>query len=134
MKVPSDISGRPARSLLFTKDQPSDKSFNHIPFLNFNTAPSPVSPVKQPVDDPVEGDDTYIHEAVDDMDTIKRGVVSSLSDVDEQVIHMEITKLPEDAAASIISNTENQTAKEINIAPEETVKRRHIRMDISDEL
>lgn len=139
LEVPSDVGGRPARSLLSKPDnymsstQHTDKSFSYIPFLNFNNIPSLVSPAIEPVDEPVDGDKTYAHDPIDDLVTVKRSVVSTENGLDEKVIHMEITKLPDELSATEAGNAVNKTQKDTHIPKEDAVRHRHITMEQNDD-
>lgn len=141
MKAPTEVGGRPARSLLSKAEeymQPAPhthKSFNHIPFVNYNNMPSLVSPAKQLIDEPIDGEREYAHDPIDDMVNMKRGVVSSsFGDVDEKVIHMEITKLPDTPSTATVDHVNKTAGGEKNIVAEDAMRQRHSQMDLGDEL
>lgn len=120
VSVTSNMAGRPARSLLMTTDKPATTS-NYLPFLNFINEPRSL---KEPVDEPIDGLDPYSHDQAAPMDSFKQGVVSSPRGVEENTIHLEITKAPE-----VVNLTEHESSP-----PDNGFKHRHIRMDMEDEL
>lgn len=124
-------SGRMSRNLLSKSDEFTSAAEDHsplsyIPFLNnLNKMSSLVSPVKHMVDEPVDGIDELVHDSVDDE-------VPS-NDIDNKVIHMEITKLPESEIKPVVVSRENDSTPTDNES-KPVYRSRTIRMDIDDEL
>ena len=77
------------------------------------------------VDEPVDGIDELVHDSVDDE-------VPS-NDIDNKVIHMEITKLPESEIKPVVVSRENDSTPTDNES-KPVYRSRTIRMDIDDEL
>lgn len=94
-----------------------------------------VTPAREHIADPVDGNDkAFVHDPIDD---IKHNPVSSILGTKEKVIHMEITKLPDDSPQRKLNEINNQTAAGVdgNMQPESVGHhRRNIRMDLDDEL
>jgi len=115
-------SGRTSRNLLATEDSsptlfPTDSS-KYFPFINHPKI-TPYSPVDRDyVHEPVDGDN-YIHDPVDPEDYPS-----------DDVIHMEITKLPQEPEAKINDSSPPGLGP---YAPTMT-RGRAIRMDLDDEL
>ena len=136
VNVPSNTAGRQARSLLSKSDdfaspsQYADKPVNYIPFTNLGKM---VTPSSIPIDDPVDDGDDHLLEPIDDMMTLKRGGVSSCHN--EKVIHMEITKLPDDKSVPpTLVHSVNGTSKDDTSATVEKVRHPHLPMEVGDEL
>ncbi|XP_067933444.1 cyclic AMP-responsive element-binding protein 3-like protein 3 [Watersipora subatra] len=136
VNVPSNTAGRQARSLLSKSDdfaspsQYADKPVNYIPFTNLGKM---VTPSSIPIDDPVDDGDDHLLEPIDDMMTLKRGGVSSCHN--EKVIHMEITKLPDDKSEPpTLVHSVNGTSKDDTSATVEKVRHPHLPMEVGDEL
>lgn len=140
----SDMSGRPSRSLLSQSEDYissvslQEKSLNYISLLNnYNMAPQ-VSPVDSSVASNADSQHEYIHDPIDDAPSVSKYAPDlPVQTVDENVIHMEITKLPIEPATPAPGNQPvniNVSANTADILSEDTVRRRSIKMDIGDEL
>ena len=143
----SEVSGRQTRNLLskledFINPAPQQEktSFNYIPFLNFDRMAAQMSQKpRQLVDEPIDGqvEKSYVHDPLDGLDEGVDVDIGSpfIGEPDEKVIHMEITRLPEEVAApsSKLPVKENLT-RENYIQTEAFNRGRNIRMDLDDEL
>lgn len=142
----SEAGGRQTRNLLskpedFINPAPQqEKSFNYIPFLNFDRMAAQMSQKpRQPVDEPVDGqvEKSYIHDPLDGLDEGVEIDIGSpfIGEPDEKVIHMEITQLPEDAAVPDTKQPIKENLTRENYIQTEAFNRgRNIRMDLEDEL
>lgn len=142
----SEAGGRQTRNLLskpedFINPAPQqEKSFNYIPFLNFDRMAAQMSQKpRQPVDEPVDGqvEKSYIHDPLDGLDEGVEIDIGSpfIGELDEKVIHMEITQLPEDAAVQDTKQPIKENLTRENYIQTEAFNRgRNIRMDLEDEL
>lgn len=134
--VKSAAAGRPSRSLLSKADdtiKTDDSYTSYLPYFNLNKMVSPAQMIHEPVDGL---DAQYIHDSID---THAPSDDNAKGDGDE-VIHMEITKLPIMAEVLVkpgIQSSEMENNSHVNVAPlhlKQTIPRRSIKMDLDDEL